>query len=85
MKHSKIIRSAVEKRWTPVRLDPNYTMRIDYMMDGKICTRMYVNFKEEKIKIKNTMASFSEGNVCSSIRSTTTLFALSITKAGDLL
>lgn len=53
MKHSKIIRSAVEKRWTPVRLDPNYTMRIDYMMDGKICTRMYVNFKEEKIKIKN--------------------------------
>ena len=52
----KTTRPAKKKLWTPVKLNPNYTMRIDYMMGDKICTRMYVNFKDEKIKIKNHTA-----------------------------
>ena len=52
----KATRPAKKKLWTPVKLNPNYSMRIDYMMGDKICTRMYVNFKDEKIKIKNHTA-----------------------------
>lgn len=49
----KNTRPAKKKLWTPARLNHNYTMRIDYMMGDKICTRMYVDFKGEKIEIEN--------------------------------